>query len=228
MNLILLLLPWTLLGVGVWLGAVLIRQHGRMLLRLDAIERELVISRIAQPRESTETPGREPGDNIASLSKSKINRSGLKIGTPAPAFTLPHLDGVETTNVSDYAGRAFLLVFASPDCTPCETLLSRLAGLPSHVKRDQLLVVTRATDRPPHALARSQCGFPVLVQQAWEISRLYATFNLPSAYVVNADGVIVTEVMTGPDVICHAAHVLVGLTRTQPEQLKAAVLSAAV
>lgn len=220
MNAILLFLPWLLLGAGVWLGAVMIRQHGRMLLRLDALERELVISRIAQRPQSV--AGEDVG-SVSSLSKSKINRTGLRSGTRAPVFTLPRLDGTGTTTLSDYAGRPFLLVFASPDCVPCETLMSRLADLPASVREGHLLVVTRRMEQPSDTVMRYQSGFPVLVQQAWEVSRLYATFMMPSAYVVNAEGVIVTDVMTGPDAIGTTLQLLAGLTPSCPQQLSAAV-----
>jgi len=225
MNALLLLLPWALLGVCVWFGAVMIRQHGRMLLRLDALERELVISRIAQRPQSIDGGHADGGSGppLNSLSKSKINRNGLRTGTRAPMFTLPRLDGTGTISASDYLGRAFLLVFASPDCTPCEMLMSRLADLPLPVKKDHLLVVTRRTEQPSEAVLRYQSGVPVLVQEAWEVSRSYATFMMPSAYVVNAEGMIVTDVMTGPDVISNAAQVLAGLTPGYSEQLSAAV-----
>lgn len=226
MNAILLLLPWVLLGVGVWMGAALIRQHGRMLLRLDALERELVISRIAQRPQRADGAGHGGGENVASLSslsKSKINRNGLRSGTRAPVFTLPRLNGTGTATISDFAGRPFLLVFASPNCAPCEILMSRLAELPPPVKEDHLLVVTQRAEQPSEAVTGYQSGVPMLVQQAWEVSRLYATFMMPSAYVVNADGVIVTDVMTGPDVIANAAQVLAGLTPARPQELSAAV-----
>ena len=34
-------LPWLLIAVGTWLGFQLLRQNGRLLLRLEAIEKRL-------------------------------------------------------------------------------------------------------------------------------------------------------------------------------------------
>jgi len=44
-------LPWMLLGAGTWLGYQLVRQYGRILLRLEAIERRLAARPAEQRRE---------------------------------------------------------------------------------------------------------------------------------------------------------------------------------
>ena len=76
------LLPWLLIAVGTWLVYQLARQNGRILLRLESIERQIA------PR---------PG-------KHGREASGLPVGTPAPDFELP-----DDTNVprklSEYRGR---------------------------------------------------------------------------------------------------------------------------
>src|SRR5262249_9054475 len=45
-------LPWLLLAVGAWLGYQIVRQNGRILLRLEAIERKLGAPAPAQRREA--------------------------------------------------------------------------------------------------------------------------------------------------------------------------------
>jgi hypothetical protein len=62
-------LPWLLIAVGARLGNQLVRESGRILLRLEAIERQLGARTPAQRR--------EPG--------------GLPVGTVAPDFELPDL-----------------------------------------------------------------------------------------------------------------------------------------
>ena len=56
------------------------------------------------------------------LAESRVNRSGLKAGTPAPGFRLPKLDGNGELSLDDYRGRRLLLVFSDPDCGPCDQL----------------------------------------------------------------------------------------------------------
>ena len=44
-------LPWLLVGVGVWLGYQLVRQNGRILVRLESIERRLSPRDKGKPQE---------------------------------------------------------------------------------------------------------------------------------------------------------------------------------
>src|SRR5262249_61088622 len=85
------MLPWLLVAVGAWLGYQLIRQNGRILLRLEAIDKRL------SPR----------GDD-----KPKKER-GLRIGTVAPDFELPDLAG-ERHKLSGVRGKDLLLIFLNP------------------------------------------------------------------------------------------------------------------
>src|SRR2546422_7287728 len=106
--LILALLTTTLLVItfGCWLGWQLLRQNGRILLRLEAIEDRLSL---------LELEGEPPGNGkTKSQSRSRLNRVGLKAGTPAPAFRLPRVDGGELT-LEEYRGRCVLLVFSDPE-----------------------------------------------------------------------------------------------------------------
>ena len=64
--------PWLLIVACAWLGYQLVRQNGRILLRLEAIERKLAPQSQAQRRES----------------------AGLPVGSTAPDFELPDLAGV--------------------------------------------------------------------------------------------------------------------------------------
>ena len=41
-------LPWLLIAVGTWLGYQLVRQNGRILLRLESIEKRLAPRRLAE------------------------------------------------------------------------------------------------------------------------------------------------------------------------------------
>ena len=117
--LILALLTTTLLVItfGCWLGWQLLRQNGRILLRLEAIEDRLSL---------LELEGEPPGNGkTKSQSRSRLNRVGLKAGTPAPAFRLPRVDGGELT-LEEYRGRCVLLVFSDPECGPCNQLAPQL------------------------------------------------------------------------------------------------------
>src|SRR5438128_6837869 len=137
-------------GAGFWLGWQLLRQNGRILLRLDELEKrldELEFSGADEPeglvdREAAGQmnarphPGPLPqgeGEpleranrfNNRSLARSRIKRDGLKAGTSAPSFRLPRLDGGELS-LEELRGKRVLLVFSDPHCGPCQMLAPQL------------------------------------------------------------------------------------------------------
>jgi hypothetical protein len=40
-------------------------------------------------------------------------------------------------------------------------------------------------------------NFPVVLQKKWEISKLYAVFDTPAAYLIDGEGIIAADVATG-------------------------------
>ena len=88
-----IIVPWLLIAVGTWLGYQLVQQNGRILLRLEPIERQLTARALAQRSEP----------------------AGLPVGTIAPNFVLPDLLGGRHS-LSEYRGKDILLIFFSPKC----------------------------------------------------------------------------------------------------------------
>lgn len=136
-----------------------------------------------------------------SLDDSHINRNGLPVGTPVPAFRLPQLDGSELS-LDDYRGRQILLIFSDPSCGPCNLLAPELERLHRNLPGLQFLMVSRG-DPEANGVKVSEHGltFPVVLQRRWEISRKYAMFATPIAYLIDEQGVIATEVAMGSNAI---------------------------
>jgi peroxiredoxin len=168
-----------------WLVYGLLRQNGRVLQRLDALESD-----------STEVHPRRRVFADRSLANSRINRDGLRVGTMAPAFSLPTVDG-RAVALADYAGRRVLLVFSDPACGPCMELLPRLDAA-ARVSDVPVLVISRGTvDANRHKLVQARSSLTVALQANWEISKLYAKFATPIAYLLDEQGRIASEVATG-------------------------------
>ena len=175
-----------------WLVYGLLRQSGRILARLEALE-------APGARESSLM---SPEDALVdrSLSTSRLNRDGLTPGVPAPAFSLPTVDG-RTVALADYAGRRLLLVFSDPECAPCMELLPRLDAA-ARVADVPVLVISRGgVDANRRKLAEARSTLTVALQAHWEISRLYAKFSTPVAYLVDEQGRIASEVAAGATAI---------------------------
>ena len=192
---IFLVLAWAALALVAWLVYQLLRQNGRTLLRVEALEAE--IEKLAA---GGEHPGPRPfGDR--SLAGSRINRNGLTPGTAAPAFTLPRLDGGELS-LSDYAGRRVLLVFSDPDCGPCNLLAPKLERLSRETLDVSVVMVSRGDpDRNRRKVAEHRLTFPVALQEQWQLSRAYAKFATPIAYLIDEQGRIAANVALGMDAI---------------------------
>src|SRR5579859_6880444 len=87
-----------------WLGWQLLRQNGRMLLRLEELEKRLDALEFDEPS----------------------GPLGLPLDSPAPDFHLPHLVG-KRHSLAEYRGQPLLLIFFNPACGFCRELAPKLA-----------------------------------------------------------------------------------------------------
>jgi peroxiredoxin len=153
--------------------------------------------------EQTEKNGHAPRKGKANkgLAASRLNRDGLKAGTLAPAFRLPRLDGGELA-LEELRGRRVLLVFSDPECGPCEELAPHLQRWRQRHRALRVVMISRGAVEANQAKA-AQLGltFPIVLQQQWEISRLYGMFATPIAYLIDEAGVIVKDVAVGVEPI---------------------------
>src|SRR5262249_18602576 len=213
-----LCLGWVILALGAGLCWQLLRQNGRMLLRVEALEKRL------DEFESGEDD--DPANQFSnrSLVKSKIKREGLKAGTPAPDFRLPRLDGRGELGLSDLRGRRVLLVFSSPPCGPCRALAPGLErfhranrarqqtvntlssgggeGKGEEAPSVEVVMISKGEPKENRAKVKEHdLTFPIVLQQQWEISRRYAMFATPIAYVIDEAGVIANDVAVGVESI---------------------------
>ncbi len=180
-----------LLGAVCWVLYALLRQNGRLLLRMDALETAIAAG-------NGTGAGRVPADR--SLERSRIERAGLAPGTPAPDFRLPTLDGGEATP-GDYAGRWFVLVFSDPECAPCTALLPRLERTARGSEIAVLLISRGDADVNRRKLAAVGVTLRTALQRHWEVSRLYAKFATPIGYLVDPRGRIADNVAAGAEAI---------------------------
>src|SRR5690348_7416455 len=89
-------LPWMAIGFGCWFCYQLVRQNGRILLRLEALEQRLEAQDAEPPSLAPAAP------------------SGLAVGSIPPEFEWPDLAGTRHC-LSEFRGRSVLLIFFNPD-----------------------------------------------------------------------------------------------------------------
>jgi peroxiredoxin len=168
---------------GVGLVHVL-RQNGRLLLRLEALEAHLGIAGLAAESESVDEVASEPG---------------LPVGFVAPDFSLPGLHG-ETLTLAFLrsAQTPVMLVFAKPGCGPCEALLPELQGWHRDDGSNLRVALVSEGTLEANRTKFGEWGLPfVMVQHDREIAEAYEVSGTPSAVIVRSDGTVGSELAAG-------------------------------
>ena len=189
-----------------WLLLNLIRQNGRLLGRIEALEARL-----------TDT-GPDPA--AAEAPAEPEPQRGLPVGAPAPAFSLSGLYGeMLTLDFLRSAGQPAMLIFSDPGCGPCNAMAPDI-GRWQRENADSLTIalVSRGTVEANRAKSGEHGLRRVLLQQDREVAEAYQVAGTPSAVLVHADGTIGSLLAEGADAI----RALVARTTGAPAQAPAA------
>jgi peroxiredoxin len=175
-------LPWLLIAVGTWLGLQLARQNGRILLRLEGIEKRLTPRADGKMRDSQ---SREP--------------AGLSIGTQAPEFELPDLAGVRH-KLADFRHKELLLIFFNPQCGFCTKIIADLARLPVQGDADHavpIIVTTGDAGANRKLVEKAGLHCLVLLQPEMEVASAYRAQGTPMGYRIDGAGRIASDLAIG-------------------------------
>lgn len=167
-----------------WFMIHLLRQHGRLLLRLDALEQQLV----------------SRGVLISPAIVSAPN--GLAVGVKAPRFALPGIDGLSLSlDQLLEAARPLVLVFSHPGCPPCNSMLPAVrAWQVAH--KSSLIVAFVSQGTVEGNASATELGIEhILLQQESEIADSFQAYGTPSAVLISADGLIASTVVQGETAI---------------------------
>jgi methylamine dehydrogenase accessory protein MauD len=116
---------------------------------------------------------------------------GLSPGERAPEFTLPNLDGREVT-LSGFRGQPLLMVFGSPSCGPCKTLMPDLQAFAAEKSATlRVLFLSRGDVEDARRFAQEQhVQVPVAVHPDERLAEQYKVRVTPFAFVIDGDGVV--------------------------------------
>jgi peroxiredoxin len=165
----------------------LMKQQGRILLRLDALQRQITDNQI----------GALTGSNSGSAGPV-----GLSPGALVDPFGLPDLGG-HVVSLADFKGKRALLVHWSPGCGFCVKIAPVLAELqPDLAKHNvQLLLVSYGDVESNRKLAEEQglkCPI-LLVKEGSTPPDLFQKFGTPVAYLLDEQGSVLARVAVGAD-----------------------------
>jgi len=161
----------------------ILRQQGRILLRLDALEM-LRNGAVAGARPSPTMPG-------------------LPTGSTAPSFRLSGLDG-ETVRLEDLTAerKPVLLLFTNPDCGPCQALLPEISDWQSeHRGKLRIALVSEGTANENRAKLAEFGPSLILLQQKREVAEVYQAWGTPAAVLIRPDGTIGSPTAQGAEAI---------------------------
>jgi peroxiredoxin len=202
------IVTWVLLGLLLvavlalaWSFLHVLRLHGRLLLRVEALE-----ARIS----TDEGAGR-----------AEHGLAGLPPATPFPPFHLPSLDDGEV-GLEHFQGKRVLLVHWSPDCGYCRQIAPDFADLQERLrKRKTELVLVSYGSRETNTALVEEHGLNcrVLLQPDGATIEGFAHMGTPVAYLLDEKGRIAKPVAVGArDVPALAAHAAGRRARLQTER----------
>ncbi len=184
------LLGLAILGGIAWVMLNLIGQNGRLLLRIEAIETAIAAG------------GAVPAQ-AAIAAQPAVRPVGLPVGVPAPAFSLPDLDGaLVSLDTLRAGGRSALLLFTDPNCGPCNMVMRDVPRWEAAFAGRMSVVVLSRGDREANLAKRQEHGLSTLViQPDRTLSDAYQAGGTPAAVLVTPDGRIGAPTAGGIDAV---------------------------
>jgi len=172
-----------------WFLLHLLRQNGRLLVRIEALE--------ARPA-SVGVP--EPSPNGSQHARPV---AGLPVGSEAPSFNLSGLHGETLTLEAVRSwGNPVVLVFTDPNCGPCSALLPEIGRWQQeHQDKLTIALISRADPEENRAKAQEHGLQNVVLQEDWEVSEAYEVGGTPSAVLLRPDGTVGSAVAGGAEAI---------------------------
>ncbi|GER90708.1 hypothetical protein KDW_48700 [Dictyobacter vulcani] len=126
------------------------------------------------------------------------------IGTPAPAFSLPDLNG-ETVDSNSLRGQPTLLLFWNPDCGYCKNILPDLHAWEAEPPQGapRLLIISSGTLEQNRLLGLRA---PVLLGEDTNVRAQFGATGTPMAILIDAQGKIASALAQGSFEVLRLAY----------------------
>jgi len=188
-----------------WFLVHLLRQNGRLLVRLEAVEASHATGGSVAPSQN--------GTHVQQA-------EGLPVGSEGPQFSLSGLHG-ETLTLDALRSwdKPVMMVFTDPGCGPCNALLPEVGRWQEeHAHKLTLALVSRGEVEENKTKAQEHGLSNVLLQKDWEVSESYEVRGTPSAVLISPDGKIASPVAGGAEGIRGLLSYAVGERAQLPMQ----------
>lgn len=124
-----------------------------------------------------------------------------KIGSTAPDFELPTLDGSKTYSLKDFKGKVVLLNFWASWCTGCKAEMPEFIKIQEEYKDKGFIIVAVNVDTSPRKAEKflkelerhtgMKVNFLVLYDGKKKVIRKYRPVGMPSSYLIDRNGTLV-------------------------------------
>jgi thiol-disulfide isomerase/thioredoxin len=134
-----------------------------------------------------------------------------KVGSPAPDFALPDLNGQEVS-LNNYRGKVVILDFWATWCGPCRMTMPLLEGLQKEYPDDLVLLainLQEPRDIVRDYVLRQNIHSKVLLDEHGSVGATYGTEAIPMHILLDREGII--------------RHVQVGFSPSMANQLRALI-----
>jgi thiol-disulfide isomerase/thioredoxin/uncharacterized membrane protein YphA (DoxX/SURF4 family) len=160
----------------------LLRQNGRLLLRIDELEARLDAAGAPEP--------------------TRPHR-GLPLGQPAPSFTLSGLYGETVTLESLISSEhPVMLLFTDPNCGPCNALMPEISSWQNEYAGElTIAVMTRGSVDDNRSKIREHGISNVWLDDELDVYNAYQGSGTPGAVLIDGRGQIASPVVAGSDAI---------------------------
>src|SRR5208283_3615673 len=185
-----------LILVSLWVGFYqLLKQQGRILLRLDRLEQL--------------GPGNQPKFDVH---HEQAEAGGLPLRSDFPAFTFPDLAGRAVT-LEEFRGRRVLLVHWNFECGFCDSIAPQLArweGAFAKQNAQLLLLATGEVQANLEGAAEHGLKCPILLMKGREDAGPFQQEGTPVAYLLDEQGRVAAPVGRGAERVLALALELAG------------------
>ncbi len=132
-----------------------------------------------------------------------VERVGLRVGDPAPNFTLWDLND-DAVSLSQYRGRVVFLNFWATWCGPCRVEMPAMEQLYREFDRKDFEVLAISTDPQGVTVTRpfkDSLGltFPILHDSDFRVGISYGARSLPMTFLVDRSGIITHRIFGARD-----------------------------
>jgi peroxiredoxin len=194
-----------LILLSIWVGFYqLVKQQGRILLRLDALERS--------------APTLDQGS--AALSEH-AHFEGLPSGTVFPGFELPDLSG-KARVLADFRGKRLLLIHWNFECGFCEAIANDLAGLETAFEKQNAQIVLLASgdesSNLEHATTHGLKALILLLKDQ-QVPKPFEQQGTPVAYFLDEQAQVAAPFASGADEVLALAR-RIASSAAQPIETK--------